>query len=228
MKQGKVCVILPALNECETIGRVIDDILNEHIERSGYKLEILVADNGSTDSTRSVAEKRGAKVIVEPATGKGRAIRTAFESVNGDFIFMLDADYTYPATHISEMLEFLGNGYDVMMGSRLKGRIEDGAMSKMNLIGNHLLTLLANILYGTKISDLCTGYWGFRGAVVRNLKLDAIGFDLEANMFVEIVKKGYKIGEVPIDYGRRIAPPKLNSLTDGFKIGQLLIKKRFR
>jgi dolichol-phosphate mannosyltransferase len=87
--------------------------------------------------------------------------------------------------------------------------------------------LLASILYGTRISDLCTGCWGFRGAVVKDLRLDAIGFELEANLFTQVARKGYRIAEVPINYRPRPTPPKLHSLRDGFKIGKTLIRKRF-
>jgi dolichol-phosphate mannosyltransferase len=223
-----ISVILPALNEEETVGRVIDEVPKESMERTGYQVELLVIDNDSTDRTKEIAEEKGARVIVEPLRGKGRAIRTAFESVSGEFIFMLDADYTYPATHIPEMLKVLEEGYDVVLGSRLKGRMEKGAMSRLNLVGNHLLAFLANILYGTEISDLCTGYWGLRGEVIKDLKLDAVGFELEANMFTEIAKKGYRIGEVPVHYRRRLTSPKLGSLKDGFRIGRMLLRKRFR
>jgi glycosyltransferase involved in cell wall biosynthesis len=223
-----ISVILPALNEEQTIGRVIDEIPRENIEQTGYEIELLVIDNDSTDRTKEIAEEKGARVIVEPVRGKGRAMRTAFEAVTGEFIFMLDADYTYPATHIPEMLKVLEEGYDVVLGSRLKGRMEGGAMSRLNLVGNHLLAFLANVLYGTEISDLCTGYWGLRREVIQDLKLDATGFELEANMLAEIAKKGYRIGEVPVHYRRRLTYPKLGSVKDGFRIGRMLIKKRFR
>jgi len=200
----------------------------EDIEGRGYRAEIIVVDNGSTDKTREVAEAKGARVVAEPNRGKGRAIRTAFESVSGDFVFMLDADFTYPATYIPQMLELLEGGYDVVLGSRLKGQIEQGAMSRFNLVGNHLLAFLANLLYGTRISDLCTGCWGFRGEVVKRLKLDAVGFDLEANMLIETARKGYRIGEVPIHYRRRLSSSKLGSLKAGFRIGRTLIGKRFQ
>ena len=224
----EVYIIFPALNEEETIGKIIDEVPVEDIEGRGYRVEIIVVDNNSTDRTKEIAEEKGAKVITESIRGKGRAIRTAFESVSGDFIFMLDADFTYPATYIPQMLELLEGGYDVVLGSRLKGQMEDGAMRRLNLVGNHLLAFLANLLYGTRISDLCTGCWGFRREVVKGLNLDAIGFELEANMFAEIAKKGYRIGEVPIHYRRRLTPAKLRSLRAGFRIGRTLIRKRFR
>ena len=229
MKPTKtVSIVIPTLNEEETIGKVIDEIPKENIERWGYQVEILVADNNSSDKTREIAAERGAKVIIEPARGKGRAIRTAFKAASGDFIFMLDADYTYPAIYISKMLEVLHEGSDVVIGSRLRGQIGEGAMSKLNVVGNHLLALMASTLYRTRISDLCTGYWGLTKEVVSKLELNAIGFELEAVMFVEIAKKGYKIAEVPIYYRRRASPSKLRSLRDGLKIGRTLLKKRFQ
>jgi len=224
----RVSIILPALDEEEAVGKVIDEIPKKDMEERGYRVEILIVDNGSTDRTREIAETKGAKIIVESAKGKGRAVRTAFESVRGDFIFMLDADYTYPATYIPQMLEALEEGHNVVLGSRLKGQREQGAMSRLNLVGNHLLAFLANILYGSRISDLCTGYWGFSRKVIDGLELDAIGFELEANMFSEIAKKGYRIAEVPILYRRRSSPAKLSSLRDGLRIGRTLITKRFR
>jgi len=224
----EVSIIFPALNEEETIGKIIDEVPIEEIEGRGYRAEIIVVDNGSTDKTREIAEAKGARVITEPSRGKGRAIRTAFESVSGDFVFMIDADFTYPATYIPRMLEILEGGHDVVLGSRLKGQREQGAMSRLNLVGNHLLALLANLLYRTRVSDPCTGYWGFKGNVVKSLKLDAVGFELEANMLAEIARQGYRIAELPILYRRRPNQAKLGSLKDGFRIGQTLIRKRFR
>ena len=228
MSGKRVSIILPALNEEETIGRIIDEVPKVDMEGKGYRVEIVVVDNNSTDKTKEIAEAKGAKVIAESVKGKGMAVRTAFKSVDGDFMFMLDSDYTYPATYIPQMLKLLEEGWDVVIGSRLKGQREEGAMGRLNLVGNHLLVLMANILYRTRISDLCTGYWGFNAKVIDDLKLDAVGFELEANMFVEIAKKGYRIAEVPIFYRRRPTQAKLGSLKDGLRIGRTLIKKRFR
>ena len=224
----EVTVIFPALNEEETIIKVIDEVPVAELERKGYRVKIVVVDNGSTDRTGELASSRDVKVIMEPRRGKGRAIRTAFESVKGDFVFMLDADFTYPATSIPPMLALLEGGCDVVLGSRLKGQMEKGAMRTLNVIGNNLLALMANTLYRTRISDLCTGCWGFRSDVIKTLNLDAVGFDLEANMFIEIAKHGYRIGEVPIQYRKRKTPSKLSSIQAGYGIGRMLIKKRFR
>jgi len=224
----QVCIVLPALNEEDSIGLVIDEIPIADMEKKGYQTRVLVVDNGSRDKTGEIARGKGAEVVVQPVRGKGMALRTAFKSVSGDFVFILDADYTYPATYIPEMLEKLEAGYDVVMGSRLKGRMKEGAMSTLNLVGNRLLALMANVLYGTRISDPCTGCWGFKYEVIRGLELGAVGFEIEADMLTEIARNGCKITEIPIYYRRRATPAKLKSLRDGFKIGRMLLRKRFR
>lgn len=223
----KLVIILPTLNEEGTIGKVIDEIPRAILEERGYQVKVLVVDGNSTDLTRQIAHERDAEVIIEPRKGKGRAMRTALEQVKADFVFMLDADYTYPATYIPDMLDMLHEDYDVVIGSRLKGEREKGAMSRLNSIGNHLLTLMANVLYLTRISDLCTGYWGLKGGVIPSLHLSADGFNFEAELFTQIVKNGYSIGEVPIYYRRRPTPAKLSSIKDGLNIGWTLITRRF-
>ena len=227
MNEAKVSIILPALNEAGTIGKVIDEIPKQALEQEGYSIEVLVVDNGSTDQTAQIAREKGATVITESRRGKGRAVRTAFEQVNADFVFMLDADYTYPATYIPDMLKLLNQGFSVVIGSRLKVKREKGAISRLNIIGNHLLTLMANILYRARISDLCTGYWGFKGEVIPRLNLSATGFNLEAELFSQVAKNGYRIGEVPIHYRRRPSTSKLHSIKAGLSIGRMLIARRF-
>jgi len=224
----EVCVVLPALNEERTIGLVIDEIPKEEMERRGYRINVMVVNNGSTDKTEEIAREKGAQVVVEPRRGKGMAIRAGFEAADCDFVFMLDSDHTYPAVHITEMLTALEDGYDVVMGSRLKGQMVDGAMTSLNRVGNRLLALMTNVLYGTRISDPCTGCWGFRAEVVKKLRLEARGFDIEVNMLTEIARNGYRITEIPIGYRKRRTRPKLNSLRDGFRIGKMLIRRRFR
>jgi dolichol-phosphate mannosyltransferase len=224
----EVCVILPALNEEPTIGLVIDEIPVREMERRGYKTGILVVDNGSTDRTGDIAREKGARVITEPRKGKGWAIQAGFAAAKCDFVFMLDSDHTYPANHIPEMLELLEGTCDVVLGSRLKGHIEDGAMTRLNRVGNRMLAMMANLLYGTSISDPCTGCWGLRANVACELDLQATGFDIEVNMLTELARNGFSIAEVPIGYRKRKTRPKLNSLRDGFRIGKTLVRRRFR
>ncbi len=228
MKEPSVCIILPALNEELTIAKVIEEIPSRALREEGYRVSVVVVDNDSSDGTAQIAREKGAKVILEPRRGKGRAVRTALSVIQADYVFMLDADYTYPATYIPDMLKLLRGGSPVVIGSRLKGRREKGAMSRLNLVGNYLLSLMASILYRTALTDLCTGYWGLRGEVIPSLKLSANGFQLEAELFTQLARRGYPIAQLPIYYRRRATSPKLSSLKDGIKIGWTLITNRLQ
>jgi dolichol-phosphate mannosyltransferase len=121
-------------------------------------------------------------------------------------------------------------GYDVVLGSRLNGTIHEGAMSRMNYFGNKVLTGTANMLFpnGHKVSDLCTGMWGFRGEVIDKLNLQAENFDIEAEMYAKCVKMGCKIGEVPIEYKKRVSPSKLSSMKHGLAIGKRLLVEKWK
>jgi dolichol-phosphate mannosyltransferase len=101
-------------------------------------------------------------------------------------------------------------------------------MTRLNVVGNTLLSLLARALFGVHISDVCTGFWGYRSDAVRRMELAARGFEIEADMFAECVRKDLRIAEIPITYRARVDQPKLSSLRDGVKIGLFLCKRRLR
>jgi glycosyltransferase involved in cell wall biosynthesis len=227
LRQFSVDIVIPALNEASTIGLVLAEIPFDRIDAMGCCARAVVVDNGSTDGTSDIARAAGAVVIFEPERGKGNAMRRAFRETRADYVVMLDGDATYPATHIPEMLDALRDGHDVVLGSRLRGTRAAGSISPVNVIGNRLLTLLACVLYGKKTSDLCTGYWAFRGEVLPMLRLTARGFNLEAELFSEVVRHKLRIGEVPVDYRRRPTPTKLRALRDGVRIARMLLRKRF-
>lgn len=228
MQQSTVDVVIPALNEAATIGMVLDEIPFDQLASAGFAARAVVVDNGSTDATAEIARGRGAQVIVESLRGKGNAMRRAFRETKADYVVMLDGDATYPATHIPDMLEVLRNGHDVVIGSRLRGKRAPGSISRVNIIGNHLLTWIACILYGKRTSDLCTGYWAFRGSALPLLQLTSRGFTLEAELFSEVARNRLSLGEVAINYRRRPTPTKLRALRDGARIARILLRKRFR
>jgi len=228
MQQSTVDVIIPALNEAATIGLVLAEIPLAELATAGYLVRAVVVDNGSTDGTAALARDMGAFVIHEPKRGKGNAVRRAFSETSADYVVMLDGDNTYPAAYIPEMLRALCEGMDVVIGSRLKGTRAAGSISTVNVIGNHMLTWIACLLYWRKTSDLCTGYWAFRGSVLPLLHLTAPGFTLEAELFSEVARHGLRFGEVPIYYRRRPTPTKLRALRDGVKITRMLLQGRFR
>ncbi len=227
LRKPTLLVVIPALNEVSTIGLVLDEIPYAALAERGYDVRAIVIDNGSTDGTTEEAVRRGAQVIFEPQRGKGLAVRRAFREVTADYLFLLDGDATYPPVHILEMLAVLENGVDVVLGSRLSGTRAPGSISRFNVLGNRLLTLFARVLFRTRTTDLCTGFWGFRGTVPRSLNLTARGFNIEAEMFAEVVRRGYRFGEVPITYRRRSTLTKLRAVRDGWRIGRMLLKKRF-
>ena len=222
-----VAVIIPTLNEERSIGKVIDGVPVADLLKDGIETAVYVIDGRSTDNTREIAAEKGAQIILEARLGKGSAIQTAFKSITADYAIMIDGDGTYPIEMATEMARLLKT-HDVVIGSRLKGTIEPGAMTKLNVVGNTLLSLLAWGLYGTRISDVCTGFWGYKGEVIRRFELAARGFEIEAEMFAECVRKGLSIAEIPITYRAREDRPKLSSIRDGLRIGLFLCKRRLQ
>jgi hypothetical protein len=134
---------------------------------------------------------------------------------------MLDADNTYDPKDAQKLLKpLMEDEADVVLGSRLRGKREEGSISRFNLLGNHLLSFFASLLY-SNVSDVCTGYWAFKKSVIEQLLRDGIdsdGFDIEAEMFSKVSKNNFRVLEVPINYKSRLDAPKLNSVNDGVKI----------
>ena len=137
----------------------------------------------------------------------------------------MDSDGTYPPEVIPDIVGKLGAGSPVVIGSRLRGSINEGAMSMANRVGNRMLSWFASFLFATPISDVCSGMWGFVSEPLKSLGLTATGFELEADLFAECALKGIPITEVPIRYDRRIGQPKLH-LHEGVRIALALLKKR--
>ncbi|MFX0206010.1 MAG: glycosyltransferase family 2 protein [Candidatus Hodarchaeota archaeon] len=227
MPRKSVTVLLPALNEEEGIGEVIDSIPRQEIENNGYKLNIVVVDGHSKDMTRKIAVEKGAEILLQRGQGKGNAVRTGFDILDSDFLIMMDADNSYPCCEIPTFLESLEKGADVVMGSRFMGHIEDGAMSDLNRAGNRILSFMASRLFNVKTTDVCTGMWGFNRKAKDNFRLNSHGFEIEAEMFAQAAKGNLIIHEVPINYTKRHGYAKLVSLDCGMKIAFKLIRKKF-
>ena len=220
-----VAIVIPTLNEGRSIAKVIDGVPVADLLQSGLETAVYVIDGKSVDNTREIAAEKGATIILEERKGKGLAIQTAFKSINADYAVMVDGDDTYPIEMATQMVCLLKK-YDVVIGSRLKGTIELGAMTRMNFVGNVLLSLLAWMLFGVRISDVCTGFWAYRRDAIQRLELAARGFELEADMFAECVRNGLSIAEIPITYRARKDRPKLASFRDGVRIGLFLCRRR--
>jgi len=127
---------------------------------------------------------------------------------------------------IPEFVEALDSGCDVVAGSRLRGRIEDGALTSLNRLGNQALSGLAAFLFGFPISDVCTGMWAFREDCLQRFRLAAESFDLEADIFASACEVGARLRELPVDYACRIGEAKLIPLRTGLLIAWRLLMKR--
>ena len=223
----QLSVLLPALNEEGGVRKVLRGIPRNSLRRMGFDVTVQLLDGGSSDRTREYAENRGAGVYVQKGWGKGSAFREFLPTLRSDYCVILDPDATYPPQRIPAFANALRDGAPVVLGSRLKWKIHDGAMTAANKLGNLILSRFASILYRRAVSDVCSGMWGFRTEILKSFAISANGFDLEANLFAECVRRVLPIIEVPIPYYRRIGSPKLR-LRTGLRIAWALLRNRIR
>lgn len=215
----KITIVIPTLNEEQSIGAVIDAI--------PIDAQVLVIDSSSTDRTAEIARSKGALVVNEPKLGYGRAYKTGFEHASGDIIVTLDGDQTYPADKIPELIETLDSeNLDFITCDRLT-TLNKEVMSLKHRLGNFILTWTANVLFGVKIKDSQSGMWVFRRAILENLNLISDGMAFSEELKIEAYKKGFRFKEVAIDYRVRAGEVKLSSWKDGIKNLLFLPKKRF-
>lgn len=229
ISRESVAILLPTYNEEQSIGKSIDQI-RELSKLQSENWRIVLVDSCSSDKTVSIArDKKIDEVIELPIRGKGIALKKAFEDLTDDYIFQIDCDMTYPIEAIPLMIEKLKSGScDLVIGSRFKGKMEEGAMKRVNYIGNSMLNIIASALYIHPISDVCSGLWGFNKNAYKKIaqSMNAIHFEVECDMFAEAVKKKLKICEIPINYRKREGQTKL-SIKYGFIDSWHLLKKRF-
>ena len=223
----RLSVLLPALNEEGGVRHVLRRIPWSSLSSMGFRLDVNLLDGHSLDRTREAAKEYGADVFVQTGRGKGSALREFLPSLRSEYCVILDSDATYPPEMIPVLAEKLRRGAPVVLGSRFRGRIEEGAMSTANRLGNRLLSAFASWLFGQPVSDVCSGMWGFRTDVLKSFGLTANGFDVEADFFAECALRGIPIEEVPIHYRNRIGVPKLR-IRAGLRIAGTLLLKRIR
>jgi glycosyltransferase involved in cell wall biosynthesis len=210
-----VSVILPALNEEQTIGECITKI-QKVFHDNAITGEIIVADS-STDRTREVSESLGATVIHVEKNGYGNAYLTGFEHAKGRYLVM-GADNTYDFNVIPQLLAPLRTGADFVIGSRFQGTIHNGSMDGLHrYIGNPLLTWMINVFFHTNFSDAHSGFRAITRESFNRLPLKTGGMEFASEMLVMASKEHLKIVEVPIDYYPRMTPSKLHSFADGWR-----------
>jgi glycosyltransferase involved in cell wall biosynthesis len=213
----QISVVIPCLNEEEAVGTVVDQAW-QGIERSGRSGEVIVVDNGSTDGSAEIAAARGATVLLEPRRGYGRAYLTGIARARGEYLVMADADGTYPVDALSAFVDALESGSDLVLGSRFKGQIHEGAMPwSHRWIGNPILTGMLNRLFGIKVSDAHCGMRALRRSALPLLDLHSTGMEFASEMVFKAFRRNLAVSEVPIDYFPRTGESKLSRFGDAWR-----------
>ncbi|WP_297519489.1 S-layer glycoprotein N-glycosyltransferase AglJ [Thermococcus sp.] len=219
---NNITIVIPTLNEEDGIGKVIDAF-----KEQGYT-NILVIDGNSKDKTREIAKEKGARVVIQSGKGKGQAVAEAFSLVNTDVAVLIDGDGTYDPYDVEKMIEPIREGIaEHVIGNRLIN-YEKGAFTRLNVIGNKILNWLFRVTYGVELYDILSGYRALTRDVYKSVNLTKNGFEVETELTVETLAKGFRIVEVPINYYKRHGETKLSPLGDGLKIGRTIIEMLVR
>jgi len=221
----KISVVMPCLNEAETLERCIKKAFQCFSENS-LNGEVIVSDNGSEDGSQEIARRNGARVVHQHIKGYGAALRKGFEEARGEYIVMGDSDDSYSFLDVHRFVRKLDDGYDLVMGSRLKGEIKKGAMPwHHRYFGNPVLTFILNLLYRVGISDAHCGMRGFRKDVVPRMDLRTYGMEFASEMVIKSARARMRISEIPVTLSPdgRSRPPHLRSFRDGWRHLRLML-----
>jgi glycosyltransferase involved in cell wall biosynthesis len=215
----EVSIIMPCLNEVETLARCIRKA-QQAITEHGLPAEIIVADNGSTDGSQAVARELGARVVDVAKKGYGNALRGGIDAAHGRFVIMGDADDSYDFGAIAPLIEKLREGYDLVIGNRFAGGIEPGAMPWLHRwLGNPALTWLSRVFFKTPVGDMHCGLRGFRKDKYEEMHLRAVGMEFASEMVIKASLRGMRITEVPVTLrpDGRTRAPHLRTWRDGWR-----------
>ncbi len=215
----EVSAVMPCLNEEETLAICIKKAL-QCFSDLGVNGEVVIGDNGSTDRSIEIAQSLGARIAPQPVRGYGAALQAAIQAARGRYCIMADCDDSYDWSHMGPFIEKLREGYDLVMGTRLKGTIMPGAMPPLHrYFGNPVLSGIMNVFFGTGVSDAHCGMRGFTKAAYQRMNLTTTGMEFATEMVVKASNRRMRITEIPITLfpdGRSRAPH-LRSFRDGWR-----------
>lgn len=219
----KVAVLIPCYNEELTVKKVVGDFKKELPEA-----DIYVYNNNSTDKTVELAKEAGAILRNEYKQGKGNVVKTMFEEIEADIYVLVDGDDTYPAESVHELIKPVEEGRaDMVVGDRLSnGTYKKENKRTFHNFGNILVKKAINLSFGSNLNDIMTGYRAFNKKMVKNLPITTKKFEVETEMTLQALDKGFSILEVPIEYRDRPvgSSSKLNTISDGIKVIKEIIR----
>ena len=221
----RVSVVIPTLNEAANLPHVFARMPLEQL------FEVIIVDGHSVDDTVEVARTLcpSVRVVLQDGAGKGNALARGFAAARGEIIVMLDADGSTDPQEIPRYLEPLLDGADFAKGSRF---VEGGGSADITVVrslGNSVLRGIANLLFGTRYTDLCYGYNAFWARVLPELEVTCDGFEVETLLNVRAAKAGLNVAEVPsVEWARINGVSHLRPVRDGFRVLRTILAERFR
>jgi hypothetical protein len=216
-KSVTTSIIIPAYNEEAGLPVVLEKLFR-CIDGSH---EVIVVDDGSTDATRDVARRFPCRVLCHPANlGKAEAIKTGIRAARAEDVIFVDADDTYPVAEVSKISEALLR-YDMVSTHR---KADGSSMSLSHRLGNCFFRWMIRRLYGFGAHDPLTGFYGIKKAKLEQMRLESRGFGIETEICIKAGRMALRVLEIPIDYGERVGEAKLNTLGDGYRILQTIVK----
>lgn len=193
--KNKVSVIIPAMNEQDTLGRVLEDLNQVIAATPSHQFEVIVVDDHSTDRTAAIASSLGARVVTNHRSpGKGHALRAGFEAAMGDYLLMLDADYSHRPEDIPEFLAALNPETGLIIGSRVFGGSEE--YTHVRALGNVFLSAAMGLATGRYLSDALNGFKLFRREVFTGFDYTSRNFEIEIELIANALRAGYRVREV--------------------------------
>lgn len=219
MGKLELSIVLPCLNEERTVGGCVKKAAN-FLKHHGIRGEVIVADNGSTDSSREIASASGARVIQVHKKGYGSALQGGIRASRGRYIIMADADESYDLADLMPFIQKLREGYDLVMGNRFRGGIRPGAMPWTHrYVGNPVLSFLGRLFFHTPAGDFHCGLRGFSHEAVDRMRLHAAGMELASEIVIKASILHMRVCEVPtiLSPDKRGRRPHLRSVQDGWR-----------